>query len=167
MYCLDRKTGAVNWKYDVSRDGGQSFHGNMLIDGDWILVGTDIGMVEKGGYLTGKEIWKVPLPLPEGKNFIINKPPALLGEQLYYGAANGKLYAFASAPGAKRIIKDFSSPIITPIVAHEGFLYLGTEAGKLYRVNHANGEIAGEFALNGRPHKTIFAHDEIYFPDNL
>ena len=205
MYCLDRKTGAVKWKYDISQDGGQSFHGNMLIDGDWILVGTDVGLnVEKGGHIysfnlstgavrwkypagkgvstdllqagshvfgvaetgreetvvgldrnTGKEIWKVALPLPEGKKLVINKSPALLGERLYYGAADGKLYAFATATGEKSVIKDFGAPIITPIVTHEDFLYFGTEAGKLYRVNQANGEIAGEFALNGRPYQPV------------
>jgi outer membrane protein assembly factor BamB len=210
MYCLDRKTGAVKWKYDVTQDGGQSFHGNMLIDGEWIIVGTDIGMVEKGGNLysfklasgevrwkypagrgvstdllksgstllavaeigreevvlgvdlnTGKEIWSVALPLPEGKQLVINKSPALLGERLYYGAADGKLYAFATATGEKSVIKDFGAPIITPIVTREGFFYFGTEAGKLYRVVSASGEIAGEFALNGRPYQPVVAGESI------
>jgi outer membrane protein assembly factor BamB len=209
FYCLERKTGAVKWTYDISQDGGQSFHGNMLIAGDGIFIGTDVGAEGKGGHLysfnlatgsvrwkypagkgvstdlikssshlfavaeidrhevvlgldlnTGQEIWKAALPMPEGARFIINKSPALIGDQLYYGAADGKLYAFATT-GEKRILKEMGSPIITPIVTHSEFLYFATEAGKLYRLNKANGEIAGEFTLNGRSYQPTVVGESI------
>lgn len=44
FYALDKTTGAVRWSYDIKKDGAQtSFHGNMLLAGGLVLVGTDDG----------------------------------------------------------------------------------------------------------------------------
>jgi len=150
----------VRWKYPAAK--GVST--DLLQSGSHVFGVAETGREETVVGLdrnTGKEIWSVALPLPEGKQLVINKSPALLGERLYYGAADGKLYAFATATGEKNVIKDFGAPIITPIVAHKGFLYFGTEASKLYRVDRASGEIAGEFALNGRPYQPVVAGESI------
>jgi outer membrane protein assembly factor BamB len=202
LYCLERKTGAVKWAYDITPDGGQSFHGSMLIADEWILVGTDVGADGKGGHLyslklstgevrwkypagkgvstdllrwgsnlyavaeightetvlclnlnTGKEIWKAGLPMPEGKRFVINKSPALVGDRLYFGAVDGKVYAFAAATGEKRVLKDAGSPIITPLAVNGELIYFGTESAKLYRLSSSRGEIVSQFDLNGRPYQ--------------
>lgn len=42
FYALNKTTGQLQWSYDITKDGKQiSFHGNPLITGDLILIGTD------------------------------------------------------------------------------------------------------------------------------
>src|SRR5687767_3923794 len=42
FYAFNKDTGEVRWTYDIRKDGKQtSFHGNPLIAGDVILIGTD------------------------------------------------------------------------------------------------------------------------------
>ena len=65
FYCLDRKSGAEIWSYDITADGAQrSFHGDPLVAGELILVGTDgdgIGHVYAFEQSTGKVRWKHPV----------------------------------------------------------------------------------------------------------
>lgn len=42
FYAINKSSGAVRWSYDIRNDGNQqSFHGDPLVAGDLILVGTD------------------------------------------------------------------------------------------------------------------------------
>jgi outer membrane protein assembly factor BamB len=44
FYSLDVETGKPQWKYDITSDGDQtSFHGNMLLTEETVLIGTDDG----------------------------------------------------------------------------------------------------------------------------
>ena len=63
FYSLDPETGEPQWEYDITQDGEQtSFHGNMLITDDAVLIGTDDGE----GHIyafdkeTGEVLWKFP-----------------------------------------------------------------------------------------------------------
>jgi outer membrane protein assembly factor BamB len=66
FYALDKDTGRVKWRYDITSDGRQtSFHGDMLITADLVIIGTDGRSMESGiGHLyaferkTGKVRWK-------------------------------------------------------------------------------------------------------------
>jgi outer membrane protein assembly factor BamB len=66
FYALDKNTGSVKWSYDITRDGRQtSFHGEMLITEELVIIGTDGRSLENGiGHLyaferkTGKVRWK-------------------------------------------------------------------------------------------------------------
>ena len=66
FYSLNKNTGQLQWSYDIRRDGKQrSFHGNPLIVGDLVLIGTDqgcdsdsIGHVYAFDRRTGAVKWK-------------------------------------------------------------------------------------------------------------
>lgn len=66
FYALDKNTGSVKWSYDITGDGRQtSFHGDMLITEELVIIGTDGRSLEGGiGHLyaferkTGKVRWK-------------------------------------------------------------------------------------------------------------
>ncbi len=66
FYALDKSTGSVKWSYDITRDGRQtSFHGDMLVTDELVIIGTDGTSLEGGiGHLyafeskTGKVRWK-------------------------------------------------------------------------------------------------------------
>jgi outer membrane protein assembly factor BamB len=66
FYALNRDTGGVRWSYNIKQDGDQtSFHGDPLVAGDLILIGTDAG---RQGHVyafertTGKVRWKYRVP---------------------------------------------------------------------------------------------------------
>ncbi len=65
FYCIERRTGTEVWSYDITQDGAQrSFHGDPLVAGELILVGTDgdgIGHVYAFEHATGKVRWKHPI----------------------------------------------------------------------------------------------------------
>lgn len=66
FYALDKSTGSVKWSYDITRDGRQSsFHGDMQITEELVIVGTDGRSLEGGiGHLyaferkTGRVRWR-------------------------------------------------------------------------------------------------------------
>jgi outer membrane protein assembly factor BamB len=66
FYALDKSSGAVKWQYDITNDGRQtSFHGEMLITEELVIVGTDGRSMDEGiGHVyaferkTGNVRWK-------------------------------------------------------------------------------------------------------------
>ena len=66
FYAINKTTGELLWSYDIRKDGKQqSFHGDPLVTGDLILIGTDrscdpegIGHVYAFERDTGKVRWK-------------------------------------------------------------------------------------------------------------
>jgi eukaryotic-like serine/threonine-protein kinase len=66
FYAINKITGQLQWSYDIRKDGKQqSFHGDPLVTGDLILIGTDrscdpegIGHVYAFERDTGKVRWK-------------------------------------------------------------------------------------------------------------
>jgi eukaryotic-like serine/threonine-protein kinase len=66
FYAIDKITGQLQWSYDIRKDGKQqSFHGDPLVIGDLILIGTDRSCDPEGvGHVyaferdSGKVRWK-------------------------------------------------------------------------------------------------------------
>ena len=66
FYAINKITGQLQWSYDIRKDGKQqSFHGDPLVTGDLILIGTDRSCDPEGvGHVyaferdTGKVRWK-------------------------------------------------------------------------------------------------------------
>jgi outer membrane protein assembly factor BamB len=66
FYAINKTTGQLQWSYDIRKDGKQqSFHGDPLVTGDLILIGTDrscdpegIGHVYAFERDSGKVRWK-------------------------------------------------------------------------------------------------------------
>lgn len=66
FYAINKSSGNLQWSYDIRKDGKQiSFHGDPLVVGDLILIGTDHNCVPDGiGHVyaferaTGKVRWK-------------------------------------------------------------------------------------------------------------
>jgi eukaryotic-like serine/threonine-protein kinase len=66
FYAINKTTGQLQWSYDIRRDGKQqSFHGDPLVTGDLILIGTDRSCDPEGlGHVyaferdSGKVRWK-------------------------------------------------------------------------------------------------------------
>lgn len=60
LFAFDRETGGIFWEYDVTVDGGANFHGDMLVRGDMLFIGTDgdAGHLYAFDLATGEVRWK-------------------------------------------------------------------------------------------------------------
>ena len=67
FYAINKTTGQAQWSYDIRKDGKQvSFHGDPLVTGDLILIGTDYSCAPGGVghvYAFARE-WKSALEVP-------------------------------------------------------------------------------------------------------
>lgn len=99
FFAFDAATGTERWVYDTTADGpAAQFHGDMLIQGDQLVVGAD---VEPTGHLyafdrtSGRVLWK--LPSPGGVSTQV-----LAGEGLVYAQTTyGEVWAVDAATGRR------------------------------------------------------------------
>ena len=54
MLCLDRYDGSKLWSYDAGEDGGQNFHGSLLLVDELLFAGTEFAVYYS---LNGGEKW--------------------------------------------------------------------------------------------------------------
>ena len=74
--------------------------------------------------------------------------PAALGDLVYVGGYNGKMYAFTSSSGALRWVyprEGNLKPIVSGPVVALGKVYFSTEGGKVYALDAATGDKEWEF----------------------
>lgn len=87
FYALNKNTGQLQWSYDITKDGKQrSFHGNPLLTGEMVLIGTDqacdlesIGHVYAFDRRTGAVKWKY-------KSTSVPTDIIQVGSNIYFGS---------------------------------------------------------------------------------
>lgn len=85
-----------------------------------------------------------PAPIPAA----IYGNPAILGDLVYVGGYNGKIYAVNSSSGALRWVyprDDNLRPIIGGVLTAQGKVYFGCSDGKVYALDAATGDKQWEF----------------------
>lgn len=150
FYALDRKNGEVRWSYNIKQDGDQtSFHGDPLIAGDLIIVGTDVG---KQGHIyafewaTGRVRWKYQVKTGANGDYGVSSDIVRKGNEIFATAQGDDLlcldldtgrvrwhfssgfdrskFAWADSPAIKGGIVFFAG--------HDGVVYaLDAHSGKL------------------------------------
>jgi outer membrane protein assembly factor BamB len=106
FYALDKNTGQVRWSYNIHQDGSQtSFHGDPLMTGDLIIIGTDIG---KQGHVyafdraTGKVRWKYLVTTSSNGDFGVASDIVRRGNSIYAVAQGDDLLCLDLATGKLR-----------------------------------------------------------------
>lgn len=147
FYAINKTTGQLQWSYDIRKDGKQvSFHGDPLVTGDLILIGTDHNCVPDGiGHVyafernSGKVRWKYrSISVPTG---IVQ-----LGSNVYFGSfqdnwssvnlqTGGLNWSFST--GATN---DDCAAIKSPVVAENRLFFAGLD-GVVYSLNAASGQV--------------------------
>ena len=169
FYAFNKATGAVQWSYDIRRDGKQiSFHGNPLITDDLILIGTDhncapdgIGHVYAFERNTGKVRWKY-------QTTSVPTDIIHIGQNVYFGSFQDIWYALKLRTG--ELLWKFSTgtsnescDFVKSPVAAEGHLYLTGLDGIIYSLDASSGRVIWKQKLPAPPSTALALKDKVLF----
>jgi outer membrane protein assembly factor BamB len=157
FYAFDKRTGKVQWSYDIHQDGNQtSFHGNPFVTDQHVLIGTDkscapdgVGHVYAFDRTTGKVHWKYRTA---GTPTDIVR----IGSTIYAASFTDELIALNLDDGAFRWKfatgahnQDCTLPA-SPVVVGRRIFYLGLN-GTVYGLDGNSGRVLWKHDFAGRP----------------
>ena len=150
LYSLDRKTGAVRWKYDARQDAKSSeFHADPLAADDLIVVGTD-GQGEGHIYAfeagSGQVRWKQPISGDPNAPGGLRTDIARAGGNVYAVGMDGKLRCLDLRTGKENWTFDGVEPESSPAADASRVFVAGTD-GKVHALDAATGQPAWETDL--------------------
>ena len=166
---MNKNTGAVQWSYDIKKDGWQtSFHGNPLVTDDLILVGTDRSCDPKGiGHVyaferqSGKVRWKY-------QTTSVPTDIVRVGENIFFGSFQDRWSAINFQTG--RLVWDFSTGLSnedcamvkSPIADETNFYFIGLD-GVIYSLNAKSGRLVWKRKLPASPSTALLMKDKLIF----
>lgn len=169
FYSLHKNTGQPQWSYDIRKDGKQqSFHGNPLIAGDLILVGTDrgcapdsIGHVYAFDRRTGEVKWKY-------KSTSVPTDIVQVGSNIYFGSFQDRWSAAKLQTG--EVTWNFSTgvpnpdcdPIKSPVTDESSVYIIGLD-GVIYSLDAASGRLVWKRKLAAAPSTSLAIKDKSLF----
>lgn len=169
FYVLNKNTGQPHWSYDIVKDGKQrSFHGNPLITGDLILIGTDqacdsgsIGHVYAFEQGTGRVRWKY-------KSTSVPTDIVQVGSNIYFGSFQDRWSAIKLQNGD--LGWEFSTGTSNPDcilpkspVADERHVYITGIDGIIYSLDAQSGRIVWKRKLPAMPSTALVLKDRSLF----
>jgi hypothetical protein len=125
LYCLDRASGKLNWKFNHNISWVIS--SPSVVNGRVITGTSDGHFVQAVDLATGHEVWRTYGTAP------LWSSPLVVGHDVYIGGNEGVLYCLDATTGEKRPrpfcvdAKIFSSPVVS-----DSLLYFGADDGSLY-----------------------------------
>lgn len=169
FYALNKNTGQLQWSYDIRKDGKQiSFHGNPLITGDLILIGTDrscdpdgIGHVYTFDRRTGAVKWKY-------KSTSVPTDIVQVGSNIYFGSFQDRWSAAKLQTG--ELVWTYSTGASNPEchfvkspVADGTRVYLTGLDGVIYSLDAASGRPVWKRKLMAAPSTSVALKDQSLF----
>jgi outer membrane protein assembly factor BamB len=129
---LDAATGRVLWKRRIGRLNASSpaYYKHRLY-----IVNLVPGHVVKLDARTGRTLWKRPLPARAESS------PVVVGNTLYFGCEDGRLYALSTGRGGVRWSTQLGGPIKAAPAYYGGVLYVGDYGGDMNAVEAKNGKL--------------------------
>ena len=169
FYALNKNTGQLQWSYDITKDGKQiSFHGNPLITGELILIGTDrscdpdgVGHVYAFDRHTGAVKWKY-------KSTSVPTDILQVGSNIYFGSFQDRWSAAKVQTG--ELIWTFSTGVPNPEchfpkspVSDQNRIYITGVDGVIYSLDAASGRLFWKRKLTARPSTSLAIKDKSLF----
>ena len=100
----------------------------------------------------GKQAWSFRGAPPLDPAFLnAVATPAVTSHRVYFGGADGVVYALSADSGALLWKSVIGSRIVTPLVLISDTLYFGTRDGRLLRADRSHGRPVGEIRLGQMP----------------
>jgi outer membrane protein assembly factor BamB len=172
FYALDRHSGRVRWSYNIKQDGDQtSFHGDPLVTGDLILIGTDAG---RQGHLyafertTGKVRWKYLVPSGVADDVGVASDIVRKGKYVYAVAQGDELLCLNLTDGT--VLWTFSSEFDrkkfawsnSPVLEGNLVLFGGLD-GRVYAIHVDSGKVVWQTDLHSPISTTpAISHGSVY-----
>lgn len=169
FYALNKNTGQLQWSYDITKDGKQrSFHGNPLITGELILIGTDqscdvdsVGHVYAFDRRTGAVKWKY-------KSTGVPTDIIQVGSNIYFGSFQDRWFAAELKTG--ELVWTFSTGVSNPEchlasspVTDEKRVYITGVDGVIYSLDAASGRQVWKRKLTAAPSTSLAIRDKSLF----
>jgi len=169
FYALNKASGQLRWSYDITKDGKQiSFHGNPLITGELILIGTDrncdpdgVGHVYAFDRRTGAVKWK-------HKSTSVPTDILQVGSNIYFGSFQDRWSAAKLQTG--ELIWTFSTGVPNPEchfakspVTDENHVYITGIDGVIYSLDATSGRQVWNRKLTAAPSTSLTIKDKSLF----
>lgn len=148
VYAIEASSGSVRWKTrigrgsmtDVVRRGARLY--SVTLDNE--LVALDPAK--------GTQSWSFRGGPPLDPDFLnVLATPAVAAERVYFGGADGVVYALSADSGARLWKSEIGSRIVTPLVLVSDALCFGTRDGRLLLADLSHGEPKVEMRLGQVP----------------
>jgi eukaryotic-like serine/threonine-protein kinase len=161
FYAIDKATGRVRWSYDIHKDGKQvSFHGDPLVTGDLILIGTDHNCIPDGvGHVyafekdSGKVRWKY-------RSTSVPTDIVRLGSNVYFGSFQDKWSSVNLQTGGLNWSFSTGAPnndcaaIKAPVAAENRLFFAGLD-GVIYSLDATSGRVSWKRKLAAPPSTSL------------
>jgi len=143
IYCLDARNGDLIWKYLTDYKVRST---PAVVDGR-VYTGADDGSIHCINAVTGVEIWTEDidgtyngeLEFRFAGQWMMRSSPIIVGNRLYVGALDGKVYCLDTADGSVEWTYQTGFPIGGSAAYSEGVIYIGSVDMNLYALNAATG----------------------------
>jgi outer membrane protein assembly factor BamB len=148
VYAIEAATGSVRWKTrigrgsmaDVVRQGDRLY----AVTLDNVLVALDVAK--------GEPVWSFRGAPPLDPDFLnVGNTPAVTANRVFFGGADGVVYALSPDSGAVLWKSEIGSRILTPVVLVSDALCFGTRDGRLVLADLAHGKPKAEMRLGQIP----------------
>ena len=143
IYCLDARVGSLIWKFPT----GYKVRSTPAVVGGRLYSGADDGNIYCIDAVTGEQIWKKyvngtyhgELEYPFAGQWMVRSSPIIVGNRLYVGALDGKVYCLDTANG--NIVWTFQTgnAIGGSAAYYNGVIYIASVDMFLYALNANNG----------------------------
>jgi len=142
LYCIDAKSGKIEWKYSVSNSKKSLFRSSPATDGNTLFACSDDGKLFC--ISQSKEIiWENKI-----ESSIITSP-IVCGEDLYLNSTDSSVYCLGKNDGYIRWGKKVSAKMYGPPVLNENFLLVGCVDGNVWCLDRKNGTVIWTKFLGG------------------
>jgi eukaryotic-like serine/threonine-protein kinase len=169
FYAINKITGQLEWSYDIRKDGKQqSFHGDPLVTGDLILIGTDRSCDPEGvGHVyaferdSGRVRWKY-------RSTSVPTDIIQINSSLYFGSfqdnwssvdlKTGSLnWSFSTGATNKEC-----DPPKAPVTDGKHLFIVGQD-GVIYSLNASSGRVSWKLKLPATPSTALALKDRTIF----
>jgi outer membrane protein assembly factor BamB len=145
IYCLNARNGSLIWKFPTE----YKVRSTPAVVGGRVYTGADDGNVYCIDADTGTQIWKRDidgtyngeLEFPFSGQWMMRSSPIIVGNRLYVGALDGKVYCLNTANGDIEWTHQTNASIGGSAAYYDGVIYIGSVDGALYALDAANGNL--------------------------
>jgi len=162
---VDTRDGRLLWAIGL----GYPVYGTARIDGDALYVVSDGGYLHRLDRRDGHEVWRHALddgrrprvqPHPTVFDWDWQAPqPALAGDVVYAGGADGVLHAVEAGSGQARWTFAGDGRIRHGAAVDAGRVYVASEKGIVYALDRRDGRELWRYALGGQAGAGLLLHD--------
>jgi len=148
VYAIEASSGSVRWK---TRIGRGSMTDVVRLDARLYTVTLDNELVAVD-LAKGKRAWSFRGAPPLDPDFLnVLATPAVSANRVYFGGADGVVYALSADSGALLWKSEIGSRIVTPLVLVSDTLCFGTRDGRLLLADQSHGNLKAEMKLGQMP----------------